>query len=99
MLKGLADPRIPKHFDGQRYYNPNAPQSAGPLAALRWILTRRPDRSPGFVDDVAPSVPPRRVEDGGLRTTLVNHSTVLLQQREANILTDPWWSERVSPVS
>jgi L-ascorbate metabolism protein UlaG (beta-lactamase superfamily) len=39
------------------------------------------------------------VEGGGLRTTLVNHSTVLLQQRGSNILTDPVWSERVSPLS
>jgi L-ascorbate metabolism protein UlaG (beta-lactamase superfamily) len=39
------------------------------------------------------------VEGGGLRTTLVNHSTVLLQQRGSNILTDPVWSARVSPLS
>jgi L-ascorbate metabolism protein UlaG (beta-lactamase superfamily) len=39
------------------------------------------------------------VEGNGLRTTLVNHSTVLLQQQEFNILTDPVWSERVSPVT
>ena len=31
--------------------------------------------------------------------TLVNHSTVLLQQRGFNILTDPIWSERASPFS
>jgi L-ascorbate metabolism protein UlaG (beta-lactamase superfamily) len=29
----------------------------------------------------------------------VNHSTVLLQQRGSNILTDPIWSERASPLS
>jgi L-ascorbate metabolism protein UlaG (beta-lactamase superfamily) len=29
----------------------------------------------------------------------VNHSTVLIQQRRANILTDPIWSERPSPLS
>jgi L-ascorbate metabolism protein UlaG (beta-lactamase superfamily) len=34
-----------------------------------------------------------------LRATLVNHSTVLLQQHGSNILTDPVWSECVSPVS
>src|SRR5438270_9184205 len=28
----------------------------------------------------------------------MNHSTVLLQQRGSNILTDPIWSERASPV-
>jgi len=39
------------------------------------------------------------VEGSGLRTTLVNHSTVLLQQRGSNILTDPIWSERAGPLS
>lgn len=44
-------------------------------------------------------MPPHRVEGSGLRATLVNHSTVLLQQRGSNILTDPIWSERASPLS
>ena len=39
------------------------------------------------------------MEGPELRTTLVNHSTVLLQQRGCNILTDPIWSERASPLS
>jgi L-ascorbate metabolism protein UlaG (beta-lactamase superfamily) len=29
----------------------------------------------------------------------VNHSTVLIQQAKSNVLTDPIWSERASPVS
>ena len=90
---------MPKHFDGKRFYNPDAPQSRGFRDALRWKLTSRPERSPGFIADVEPSIPPRRVEGNGLRATLVNHSTVLLQQRGVNILTDPIWSERASPLS
>jgi L-ascorbate metabolism protein UlaG (beta-lactamase superfamily) len=88
-----------KHFDGKRFYNPDAPQARGLLDALRWVLTSRPEASPGFISDVEPSIPPRHVEGGELRTTLVNHSTVLLQQRGSNILTDPIWSERASPLS
>ncbi len=98
MQEGTSDPRFPKHFDGTRFYNPDAPQAAGFLKALRWKLTSRPERSPRFISDVEQSVPPRRVE-GGVRITLVNHSTVLLQQRGSNILTDPIWSERASPLS
>jgi L-ascorbate metabolism protein UlaG (beta-lactamase superfamily) len=88
-----------KHFDGKRFYNPNAPQAPGLLDALRWKLTSRPEPSPRFISDVEPSIPPRRVEGAGLRATLVNHSTVLLQQRGSNILTDPIWSERAGPLS
>jgi len=90
---------FPKHFDGKRFYNPGAPQAAGFLDFLRWQLTRRPEPSPDFISDVEQSTPPPRVEGSGLRTTLVNHSTVLLQQHGFNILTDPIWSERASPVS
>ena len=90
---------FPRHFDGKRFYNPGAPQALGLRAVLRWKLTSRPEVSPGFISDVQPSIPPRRVEGGGLRATLVNHSTVLLQQRDATILTDPIWSERASPLS
>ncbi|HXB75040.1 MAG TPA: MBL fold metallo-hydrolase [Candidatus Acidoferrales bacterium] len=99
MRKSTSDPRFPKHFDGKRFYNPDAPQVHGLLDALRWKLTTRPEPSPGFIADVEPSIPPRRVEDSGLRTTLVNHSTVLFQQQGSNILTDPIWSERAGPFS
>lgn len=91
--------RWSSNFDGKRFYNPDAPQAAGFLDALRWKLTSRPQRSPRFVPDVDPSKPPRQVEGSELRATLVNHSTVLLQQRGSNILTDPIWSQRASPLS
>jgi L-ascorbate metabolism protein UlaG (beta-lactamase superfamily) len=99
MQEGTSDPRFPKHFDGKRFFNPDAPQARGLLDALRWKLTSRPESSPSFIPDVEQSVPPRSVEGSGLLTTLVNHSTVLLQQRGSNILTDPIWSERASPLS
>ncbi|HEY1760239.1 MAG TPA: MBL fold metallo-hydrolase [Bryobacteraceae bacterium] len=89
----------PKHFDGKRFYNPDAPQAGGYLDALRWKLTSRPEASPKFISDVEPSVPPCRMKGSGLRTTLINHSTVLFQQHGSNILTDPIWSERASPLS
>ncbi len=99
MEQGAGDPGFPKHFDGRRFYNPNAPQALGFREVLRWKLTSRPEPSPRFVPDVEQSIPPGRVEGGELRTTLVNHSSVLLQQRGCNILTDPVWSERVSPLT
>jgi L-ascorbate metabolism protein UlaG (beta-lactamase superfamily) len=99
MQEGTSHPRFPPHFDGKHFYNPGAPQAHSLLRALRWKLTSRPQPSPSFVADVEQSAPPLLVEGNGLRTTLVNHSTVLLQQRGSNILTDPMWSERASPLS
>ncbi len=99
MAESTTVQQFPKHFDGKRFYNPDAPQAPGVLTIIRWKLTSRPKPSPRFVHDVEQSTPPRRVENDDLRVTLVNHSTVLLQQRRANILTDPIWSERASPLS
>ena len=95
----MSDRAFPKHFDGRRFYNPDAPQARGILDVLKWKLSSRPEPSPGFIADVAQSAPPRGVEGSELRITLVNHSSVLIQQRGSNILTDPIWSERASPVS
>jgi L-ascorbate metabolism protein UlaG (beta-lactamase superfamily) len=90
---------FPKHFDGRRFYNPDARQAPGLLDVIQWKLTSRPEPSPSFIADVEPSAPPSRVNRNALRVTLVNHSTVLLQEGGSNILTDPIWSERASPLS
>ena len=92
-----AVPPFPKHFDGKRFFNPDAPQARGFLDVLRWKLSSQPAPSPPFVSDVEPSKPPSRVEGNDLLVTLINHSTLLLQQNGAHILTDPIWSERASP--
>ena len=90
---------FPPHFDGKRFFNPGGKQARGLPDVLRWKLTSRAAKSPAFVDDVQPSVPPRSLPEGRVRVTLVNHSTVLLQASGLNILTDPIWSERASPLS
>ena len=95
----MSDPGFPKHFDGKRFYNPDAPQARRFPDVIRWKMTSRAEPSPRFVSDIQQSIPPQGVESGGLRVTLVNHSTVLLQQKGWNILTDPIWSERASPVA
>jgi len=95
----MSDQGFPKHFNGRRFYNPDAPQVRGLLDALRWKLSSRPESSPDFISDVEQSLPPSRLEGSGLQITLVNHSTVLIQQRGSNVLTDPIWSERASPLS
>ena len=93
----MATSAFAKHFDGKRFFNPDAPQARGFMDLPRWKFTSRPARSPDFVDDVKECKPPTSVADRELRVTIVNHSTVLLQLRDVNILTDPVWSERASP--
>ncbi len=89
---------FPAHFDGERFYNPGVAAPRGFSDLLRWKLTSRPDRSPRFIPDVVQSTPPSQVAGSDLRVTLINHSTVLLQHNGWNILTDPIWSRRASPL-
>lgn len=88
-----------KHFDGRRFYNPNAAPPRGLKDLPRWKLTSRAEPSPKFIADVQPIKPPDRVHGPELRATFINHSTVLLQHNGINVLTDPIWSQRASPVS
>lgn len=97
-MQNRADAPFPKHFDGKRFFNPGSPQVRGYFDVLRWKLTSLPESSPRFIDDVKSSKPPSQVDGAELRVTLVNHSTVLLQQNGLNILTDPIWSKRASPL-
>lgn len=86
------------HFDGRRFHDPDRVEH-GFRAFLQWMLTRDRARWPEWVDDPPAAPPPERVERGRMRVTFVNHATVLLQMDGLNLLTDPVWSERVSPLS
>lgn len=85
------------HFDGRRFHNIPETRHAGFLDMVRW-LTHRNHGPWDKWREIVPSVPPRRVEGGELRVTWVNHSTFLIQTAGLNVLTDPIWSKRCSPV-
>jgi L-ascorbate metabolism protein UlaG (beta-lactamase superfamily) len=85
-------------FDGRRFHNQQSGwQSEGSF--LKWQMNRKATPWPRWIE-AAPGPPPERgVDNDRVRVTLVNHSTVLLQMDGVNILTDPIWSVRCSPVS
>lgn len=95
---GLDRPRS-DHFDGERFSLPGNPGiGSKSLADLwRWQSTREPAAWPDTVP-VAPVVPQARVNGGRIQATMVGHATVLVQTQGLNILTDPIWSERASPL-
>ena len=86
---------LPSNFDGVRFRN-LVPRRHGLLAALRWMLSRH--RGPWHSHPNAQPGPPPPRNSERLRITFVNHATFLLQLNGINILTDPMWSERASPV-
>ncbi|MFX9788023.1 Zn-dependent hydrolase, partial [Acinetobacter baumannii] len=67
---------------------------------LKWQWNRPPQRP--WVALPPTATPPRvneRARGEELRVTYINHATLLIQHRGLNILTDPVWSQRVSPLA
>ncbi len=95
----------PSHnFDGHAFFNPGGTAPRGFADLMRWQFSRaeenRRHRWPArFPSPFPPNVPERRLAGQALRVTMVGHATLLIQAGERNILTDPVWSERVSPLA
>ena len=71
----------------------------GKLAMLRYWWQSKPGPWARDLSVPAGPKPPASTAVGELRITLVNHATVLIQVDGLNLLTDPIWSARASPVS
>ncbi len=86
------------HCHNGRFFNPGV--AAHTLKdMLRWRRTSTPGAWRRTIPATPGAAPAARVSGGELAVTFVGHSTVLLQTEGLNILTDPIWSERCSPVS
>jgi L-ascorbate metabolism protein UlaG (beta-lactamase superfamily) len=91
---------VSDHFDGTRFFDPHGSEPKSITGVLRWQFgggprAKWPDSWPIEGTDK----PPARVDGDDIRLAYVGHASVLLQTRGLNILLDPVWSERVSPVS
>jgi L-ascorbate metabolism protein UlaG (beta-lactamase superfamily) len=85
------------HFNGESFHNQEPRQSR--MTFMQWQMNRERGPWTDWTDSPPGPPPPRRVERGSLRVTFINHATTLLQLDGVNVLTDPIWSERCSPVS
>jgi L-ascorbate metabolism protein UlaG (beta-lactamase superfamily) len=89
---------LSEHHRNGRYFNPGA-QRQRFTQFVRWITSRKGGSWRKYIPGIPGPKPPVRVDGHELRATFVNHSTVLLQTEGYNFLTDPVWSQRVSPVT
>lgn len=99
---------VSDHFDGRHFHNLDAgfARRGGLGSYLMMRLSRKikplppseaPPVWPEWVETVPGAPPPARSQT--LRVTFINHATLLVQLEGLNILTDPQWSQRASPVS
>jgi N-acyl-phosphatidylethanolamine-hydrolysing phospholipase D len=89
-----------------RFMNPwpvHGDTSRGAREIMRWQLQRMrqpvaPNPEPGEIRTARPAIAAPRAAAGEMRCTWIGHATFLLQLGGVNVLTDPMWSQRASPV-
>lgn len=85
------------HFDGLRFHSPQQPADKELGDLLRWQLSRAGEAWPRqFPSPYPPDKPPERSK--ALRVTLIGHASYLFQVAGRNILVDPVYAKRASPL-
>lgn len=97
--QGATEFPLSEHYDGQHFSNRNGTDKSlfevfsmllGGLSEAKDWPESVPNPEHGAIVDAVES---------GIRATYISHATVLLQVDGLNILTDPVYSDRASPVS
>ncbi|MDX7950461.1 MBL fold metallo-hydrolase [Lichenihabitans sp. Uapishka_5] len=90
---------VSDHYDGRRFFNPGVDTDKGVADLLRWQRSRARVAWPAEVTDPPSPPPPETVAANEAAFTFIGHSTYLIQLPGVRLLTDPVFSERVSPFS
>jgi L-ascorbate metabolism protein UlaG (beta-lactamase superfamily) len=86
------------HFDGKKFFNPGHRDDNSFFDLLKWRFTADAEAWPETVPNKIYAIP--TIPHGKkVSFTFINHATFLVQLPGLNILTDPVYSQRVSPVS
>lgn len=91
------NPETTDHCRHGRFFNPGVPDN-NLSQMFKWITHRQIGPWRKFTHSERDFKPQARVHNNDMLVTFVNHATVLLQSKGLNILTDPVWSKRVSPL-
>jgi L-ascorbate metabolism protein UlaG (beta-lactamase superfamily) len=88
---------VSHNFDGVRFFNANRPVTKGFTDFMRWQMSGGREDWPQSYATLPQDRPPERVT--GLRVTHIGHASFLVQASGLNMLIDPVYGERASPVS
>lgn len=84
------------HFDGRRYFNPNGANGQPFWKVPQLFVT---PKTPWPQEVPVQARRPPAAGPGDVMVTFVGHSTFLIQTAESNVVIDPVYAERASPVS
>ncbi len=86
------------HFDGSKFFmTPTVDKSFSDLIKWKWFGHK--EKWPENIPVEQKTILKDRLGSGELSITFINHATFLIQLGKLNILTDPIYTERASPVS
>lgn len=88
---------VSDHCDGESFFNPSGAITKGLGDVLKWKLKNQQKLWPKWVENTAQAQPVSTTGPDEMVLTFINHVTFLIQTAGLNILTDPVFSERVSP--
>ena len=84
------------HYDGKKFFNPQGDDLKSFLDVVKWKMTANvvpfPSHIPNKNYPFKPLTPTEKVS-----ATFINHATYLIQFPGVTVLTDPVYSDRVSP--
>lgn len=88
------------HYNGKKFFNPTLDEqfSPGITDMYKMAMEGRPEW-PDNVDNIGVPRLNETLNTGDFALTFVNHATFLIQTADLNIITDPVWGERASPIS
>lgn len=90
---------VSDHFDGVRFFLPGQTRDKTQAELWKWRTAGGKQAWPARFDSPFSDTPPPAVAARRLRVTLIGHASFLIQTGGQNILVDPIWSERASPVT
>jgi L-ascorbate metabolism protein UlaG (beta-lactamase superfamily) len=93
------DGPVSDHFDGMRFFDVHGSAPKSFTDQWRWWRSGERQKWPEWAPSPHSDRPPARVDGPEWRISYVGHASLLLQTSGLNILIDPVWSERASPVS
>ena len=90
------------HYNSEKgtFFNPTLEKQSKTLSdILKWKFTTTAEEWPEFIPVTFKPNLGAPAKENEVNLSFINHSTFLLQLKGINILTDPVYSERVSPIS
>jgi L-ascorbate metabolism protein UlaG (beta-lactamase superfamily) len=93
------DGPVSDHFDGTRFFDPHSSPPKSLTTLFRWYSARDKAEWPTWAPSPYSDRPPTRAAGAEWRLSYIGHASWLLQTASLNILIDPVWGDRVSPVS